>query len=130
MRDAIVVALDERHRRDVVSRKEMTEVDVRAVVARVAERRLPHLRRRLLVAVIADHHAVLVGKGSKPLRVLDRDLAGDRARAERARQGEAIVQLGVRQRVDAVELHDLDAHTRVFVGPPEFLHAIHLLHRR
>ena len=72
VRDAIVMLLEERDRRRVVAGDEMADVEVGAVVLRVAERRLPIGRSGLRVAVVADHQLVLVGELAEALGVLGR----------------------------------------------------------
>jgi hypothetical protein len=67
VRDALVLLLQERHRRRLVADDEVADVQVGAVVARVAEHLLPLLRTGLGVAVIPHHQLVLVGEGADAL---------------------------------------------------------------
>ena len=62
VRDPVVVLLDEVHRIAEIARDVVADVEVRAVVFRGGERFLEHRLRRLRVAVVADHHGVLVGE--------------------------------------------------------------------
>ena len=123
--DPAVVLGDERHRRGVLPGDEVADVEVGAVVRRVAEHRLEVGRGRRRMPVIADHHLVLVGEPAEALGLGDVDFGGDGPGPERLGQLELVVHDLVGHGEDAVDFDDLDEDARVL----ELLaHGLDLVH--
>ena len=125
--DAIVVLLQERHRRCLVAAREMPEIEVGAVVLAGGKRLLPVLRTGFRVTVVADHHLVLLGEQPEPLELRGplllrrgRDLGRDRSGPERLAQAERVVEDIVGEAKDAIDLDDLDGDTCVVIELLEF----------
>ena len=126
VRDARVVLLEERHRRRVVAGDEVPEIEVRPVVARLLERRLPVLRASSPRGRDRPTGSLCLSANWPMRSVCLASISHEmRARAQRAREREAVIHLVVRHGVDAVVFDDLDQHAGVFVLLAERRDAIH-----